>query len=322
MELPKYNNPPVTDNRIGRITPGKEGSGLYLESAGRGAEIRAFLIHLRLHYQFLILSGAFLAGAVFAGGAAASFIAQFLAVHVLLFGGVTAYNSYWDRDEGPIGGLRAPPPLAPWTLPASWLLQAAGLAVAALASPASAAVYAGSMLFFWLYSRPGIRWKGRPLLSLAAIGISTGVGGFLLGYLHGGPRPLGAAPLLAASGTAAVILSLFPLSQIYQVSEDSARRDLTFAARYGVAGVRLAYRLFFAAGIAALSAAFALLHAWLGILFLAVGAATGWGVWQAIRSVEPEPGAYGRVMAVKYTASGLFVAFLAVLLGLQAAGLL
>ena len=40
----------------------------------------------------------------------------FLSVHILLFGGVTVYNSYWDKDTGPIGGLRAPPPLAPWTL--------------------------------------------------------------------------------------------------------------------------------------------------------------------------------------------------------------
>ena len=286
----------------------------------RGSEILAFLVHLRLHYQFFILSGAFLAGAVFAGGMGPSFPLQFLSVHVLLFGGVTVYNSFWDRDIGPIGGLRRPPPLAPWTLPASWLLQYCGLALAALASPASPWVYAVSMLFFWLYSRPGIRWKGRPLLSLVAIGASTGICGFLLGYLHARPVRLAPEAVLAAAGTAAVIVSLFPLSQIYQVGEDLSRDDRTFAARYGIAGVRTAYRVLFAAGIGLLAAAFGLRHAWLGWLFLGVGSAAGASIWLAIRALEPAPEAYGRVMTVKYAASGLFTAFLAALLGFQAAG--
>ncbi|HLP40943.1 MAG TPA: UbiA family prenyltransferase [Fibrobacteria bacterium] len=286
----------------------------------RPREILSFLVHLRPHYQIFILSGAFLAGAVFAGGIRAGFPLQFLSVHVLLFGGVTVYNSYWDRDTGPIGGLRRPPPLAPWTLPASWLMQVAGLLLAFRVSPAMAAVFAASMLFFWLYSRPGIRWKGRPLLSLAAIAASTGFGGFLLGYLHGRPGSISSAAIAGAAGTAAVIVSLFPLSQIYQVEEDLDRRDETFAARYGVVGVRRAFVLLFPAGIAALAAGFADLDPRLGALFLGVGSLAGLGVWAAIRGLEPSPLAYGRVMAVKYAASGLFAAFLAVLLGMQALG--
>jgi hypothetical protein len=322
MELPKYNNPPIPDNRIGRITPPETRVEPDLAPQSFAREALSFLIHLRLHYQFFILSGAFLAGAVFAGGMSPSFVAQFLAVHVLLFGGATAYNSYWDRDEGPIGGLRHPPRLAKWTLPASWLLQAAGLAVSFAASPASPWIYAGSMLFFWLYSGPRFRWKGRPLLSLAAIGLSTGVGGFLLGWLHGGPRPVDPAPLLASLGTAAVILSLFPLSQIYQVGEDAARKDLTFAARYGVAGVRTAFKAFFAVGILLLAAAFAAMQAWLGGLFLLVGSGAGLAIGSAVVRLEAAPEAYGKVMAIKYAASGLFVAFLGVMLALQAYGIL
>jgi hypothetical protein len=293
----------------------------------RGSETMAFLVHLRLHYQFLILSGAFLAGAVFAGGIRPGFLVQFVSVHVLLFGGVTVYNSYWDRDEGPIGGLRRPPPLAPWTLPASWALQAAGLALAALASAALAAVYLVSMLFFWLYSRPGVRWKGRPILSLVAIGVSTGLCGFLLGYLHGGAFPPAAPspdwPAVAASaGVALVIVSLFPLSQAYQVGEDTARRDVTFTARFGLEGVRRAFAVLFAGGIAALAAAFGARHGWLGWLFLGVGSLAGLGIWAALRGLRLAPDAYGRVMAVKYAASGLFVAFLSALLAMQSKGLL
>lgn len=294
----------------------------YIYRMSRGTEIVAFLVHLRLHYQFFILSGAFLAGSVFAGGPHASFAVQFLAVHVLLFGGVTVYNSYWDRDEGPIGGLEKPPPLAPWTLPASWLLQILGLGLSLLASPASPWVYLASMLFFWMYSRPGIRWKGRPLLSLVAIGASTGICGFLLGYLHGGAADFRPPVLAASAGVALVILSLFPLSQVYQVDEDVSRSDLTFTARFGLEGVKRAFQILFAAGIAALAAAFGSLHAWLGWIFLGVGTLAGLAVWAAIRDLAMAPASYARVMRVKYAASGLFIVFLAVLLGLQSARIL
>jgi hypothetical protein len=322
VEWQKHSNRPGAGQPYSAYYPPGERVPGYIYGVSRRHEVMAFLVHLRLHYQFFILSGAFLAGAVFAGGMRASFPAQFLAVHVLLFGGVTVYNSCWDRDEGPIGGLRRPPPLAAWTLPAAWILQAAGLAVSAAASPASPWIYAVSMLFFWLYSRPGIRWKGRPLLSLVAIGVSTGLCGFLLGYHHGGAGLPPPHAWLASAGTAADLLRLVPLSQIYQVGEDLARRDRTFTARYGLAGVRLIYRVLFAAGIAALAGAFGTLHAALGWLFLGVGSLAGAAVWLAIRDLRLEPEAYGRVMAVKYAASGAFIAFLAAVLGLQAAGVL
>jgi hypothetical protein len=282
------------------------------------SQLAAFLSHLRLHYQFLILSGAFLSGAVFAGEAVESpFLIQFLSVHILLFGGVTVYNSYWDKDTGPIGGLRAPPPLAPWTLAASWILQFIGLAVAWRISMLSAAVYAASMLFFWLYSRPGIRWKGRPLLSLLAIGAGTGVCGFLLGFLNGGRSTVTPACLAGSLAVACLIVSLFPMSQVYQVKEDLDRHDMTFTAKYGLGGVKLIYALLFPCGIVMLAAAMASLDHRLGGAFLLLGAVSGLGVWRVIRDLKMDPGEYGKVMAVKYVASGLFAGFLGVVLWMQ-----
>ncbi|MEZ4680201.1 MAG: UbiA family prenyltransferase [Caldilineaceae bacterium] len=68
------------------------------------------LIHLRLHYQ-LLLAPIFLWGYLLAGGQPdGSFGLAFVAFHLFLYGGMTAFNSYYDRDEGPIGGLEEPPP--------------------------------------------------------------------------------------------------------------------------------------------------------------------------------------------------------------------
>jgi hypothetical protein len=286
------------------------------------AEWKAFLSHLRLRYNFLILSGAFLSGAVFAGGVLRfqSFLVQFLSVHILLFGGVTVYNSYWDKDTGPIGGLRAPPPLAPWTLAASWLLQIAGLLLAASVSAASAAVYAVSMGSFWLYSGPRWRWKGRPWLSLAVIGAGTGMGGFLLGYLCDGRATVTPECLAAALGVSCLIASLFPLSQVYQVEEDLGRKDVTFAAKYGLPGVRRVFGALFPLGVVLLSASMAAFDARLGGSFLILGAASGLWVWRRMAGLRMAADEYGKVMAVKYVASGLFAVFLGAVLWMQGLG--
>jgi 1,4-dihydroxy-2-naphthoate octaprenyltransferase len=178
------------------------------------------------------------------------------------------------------------------------------------------------MILFWMYSRPGIRWKGRPLLSLFAIGASTGVCGFLLGYLHDGRANFPPAVLVASLGVACLIVSLFPMSQVYQVAEDTGRHDMTFTARYGLRGMKAAYLLLFFPGTALLAASLASVNARLGGLFSLVGAAAGLIVWSQVRKLEMSQEEYPRVMRIKYLASGLFVAFLAAVLGLQAFGYL
>lgn len=108
-----------------------------------------FFVHLRCHYQVLVASGVYLLGGLYQPDFELPLFAlQFVNVHVLLLGGATVYNSFFDRDEGPIGGLRHPPPLAAWTHPASVIVQFIGLLLGLLAGPLFVAVYAVSALLF------------------------------------------------------------------------------------------------------------------------------------------------------------------------------
>ena len=69
-----------------------------------------FIRHLRLQFQ-LILAPVFLLGYKLTGATLElHFVGLFLLVHIGLYGGMTAFNSYYDRDEGPIGGMKFPPP--------------------------------------------------------------------------------------------------------------------------------------------------------------------------------------------------------------------
>src|SRR5205823_3554541 len=62
-----------------------------------------YLLHLRLPFQ-LLLAPVFLWGALAAGGRCSPvLVAAFVAIHVCLYGGATAFNSVYDRDEGPVG---------------------------------------------------------------------------------------------------------------------------------------------------------------------------------------------------------------------------
>ena len=79
--------------------------------------MRTLFVHLRLHFQ-LLLAPVFLWGWLLAGGGLSrSVVLGFISFHVFLYSGATAFNSYYDRDIGPVGGLERPPGVVPTLLP-------------------------------------------------------------------------------------------------------------------------------------------------------------------------------------------------------------
>ena len=277
-----------------------------------------FVLHLRWHYQLFILSGGFLLGGFLSPDLEpASFFIQFANVHLLLFGGATAYNSYWDKDTGPIGGLQNPPPMNQWMWLGSMLLQLGGLILALPQGTLYLAIYVASLVLFWLYSTPLARWKSRPIKSLVAIGLSTGLNAVLLGYLAAGNASLPAPVLLAALGVSLMLLSLYPLSQIYQLEEDRRRGDQTFAVQYGKKAVFRFFSVAFGMGLLLVAAAMGYYHLQLAFVFGMIGAITGGIVRLTLHSLGASEGDYQTVMRIKYGTSMAFVIFLVAVLLLK-----
>jgi 1,4-dihydroxy-2-naphthoate octaprenyltransferase len=219
------------------VTDREEVQRLRAEGLGASEAFRTVLVHLRLHYQLLFLSPLFLFGFLL-GGAQPSVraLVGFVSFHVFLYGGVTAYNSFYDRDEGPVGGLRAPPPVVPELLPASLAIKLVGFGLAVWVGFGFASLYALVVALSIAYSHPRFRWKARPLLSLVVVAFGQGAVGFFSGYLCARePAPLLFAwqPLLGAAVASATTVSLYPLTQLYQIQEDRARGDRTFAVVFG-----------------------------------------------------------------------------------------
>jgi 1,4-dihydroxy-2-naphthoate octaprenyltransferase len=198
-----------------------------------------YVRHLRLHFN-LLLSPVFLWGALLAGGALADvrLWTGWLSLHVFLYGGTTALNSFYDRDEGPIGGMFTPAPVDGGLLRFSLLFQALGLLPALLTGVRFTAAWLLLFLVFTGYSHPRVRFKARPGQALAAIALGQGVLGFTLGWLAAGAAArdlsLFALPALAGMlGTVLVVGGLYIVTQSYQAAEDRARGDLTLPVLLG-----------------------------------------------------------------------------------------
>ena len=216
----------------------------------RARQLRSLLVHLRLHFQIL-LSPIFLWGFYLAGGTPdVRFWTAFLSLHVFLYGGATAFNSFYDRDEGPVGGLATPPPVTPELLPFSLIMQATGVLLAAAVGVAFLALYLATFMLFAAYSHPSTRLKGRPVAGLVAVALGQGLIAGLCGVAAAGSlAALSTLDWLGLLGAAGMTTGFYPITQLYQVREDLARGDVTFAAWRGARGT---FR--FALGLMGLSA--------------------------------------------------------------------
>lgn len=206
-----------------------------LKNHSRVRLVRDLFIHLRLHFQ-LLLAPIFLWGYFLAGGRPdRDFWLAFLAFHVFLYGGTTAFNSYYDRDEGPVGGLAQPPPVTAALLPFSLWVQGLGILLAAMVNSSFLIIYLVIFIIFLAYSYPAIRLKKWPLAGLVTVGLGQGILAGLGGWVVATPN-LALLDGLSGLGILAMTLitvGFYPLTQIYQIEEDLARGDLTFAAWAG-----------------------------------------------------------------------------------------
>jgi len=208
--------------------------------AGReSSEIRSkainLLAHLRLHFQ-LLLAPIFIWGYFLSGvRAPADFWLGFIAFHIFLYGGITAFNSYYDRDQGPVGGMRVPPPVTEALLPFSLAVLVAGAVLAALVNATFLSIYIAIMAMGLAYSHPSIRLKARPLLGLATVAVGQGLFASLGGWASAEPDLGSVDPIgwLGILGATLVTVGFYPITQAYQVEEDLARGDVTFAAWAG-----------------------------------------------------------------------------------------
>jgi 1,4-dihydroxy-2-naphthoate octaprenyltransferase len=235
--------------------------------------------HLRLSFN-LLLTPIFLWGVLLAGGNLWSwdFWLAYFSLHIFLYGGTTAFNSYYDKDEGPIGGMLEPPLVDKGLLWFSLIVQALGLPLALGVSGRFSLAWILLFLIAGAYSHPITRWKANPYGALVAVALGQGALGFVTGWLVARPNwssLLGPDALLGMLTTALIVTGLYIVTQSYQTLEDAKRGDRTISVMLGPSkALYLATVLLAIGGSILLSKLLRFSTVWtlvLGLVFLAMG---------------------------------------------------
>ncbi len=225
-----------------------------------GPRALAYLLHLR-PLEWPIMTAHFLLGTLLATGwalRAKPTLLGWLVFVALLNGGTLAINSAFDKDEGDIGYLKAPPKPPEHLLAFSSVLLAASAGLGFLLPRPFALLNLACVVMSVLYSVPPVRLKARAgwdlLINCLGFGLFTPLAGWALTG-----RPFDRGILWVSWGFAFLFAALYPMTQIYQVAEDGRRGDRTLVIRMGVGrGLALALmaaliaHLLFAAAVLAL----------------------------------------------------------------------
>ena len=203
-------------------------------------DLFSYVLHLR-PAEWPIMAGHTLLGYVLAvgiGGAVRGArlpqaIGALVVWVVFLNGGTLAINSVFDKDEGDIGYLNAPPPLPRHLLAFSAALLAGGQLLAFAFPVAFWIDYAICLVLSILYSVPPFRFK-----AVAGVDWVINMWGFgtltpFAAWAATG-RALDMGHALVLLGFCPLFAGLYPLTQLYQMEEDRRRGDRTLALMLGM----------------------------------------------------------------------------------------
>src|SRR6478609_11071026 len=132
-------------------------------------------LHLRIPFSYFLLPVFLFSLSVSPNITEKSLLWTFLIVHFFLYPASNGYNSYFDKDEKSIGGLKNPPPVNKGLYQLSLLLD---LLAVVLAFIKVNALFA-AMIFIYgfiskAYSHPSIRLKKYPFGSWLLIFVFQG----------------------------------------------------------------------------------------------------------------------------------------------------
>ncbi len=166
----------------------------------------------------------------------------FIIIHLLVYPASNGYNSYFDKDEGSIGGLKHPPKV---TKQLFWWVVL--FDILAIGSALFISFYFALAITVYLfvskaYSYDKIRLKKYPVLSTVVVVVFQGAFTFLMVQLglELAPEFLFASEnLLFAAVSSLFLCGSYPITQIYQHEEDARRGDRTLSLLLGIRGTFL-----------------------------------------------------------------------------------
>lgn len=202
--------------------------------------MKSIIQHLRFHFSFFLMPVYWFAYSQASSPDLHKSIWAFFILHFLVYPASNAFNSYFDKDEGPIGGIEKPLPV---DIRLYYVANAFDFIALALAYIFCGAKFAIAILVYVLiskaYSHPSVRLKKYPIFSWLVVGFFQGAFVYLSVYQlinSNSTTFFESSTLLPALLTSLNLWAFYPITQIYQHDEDAKRGDITLSLKLGIRG--------------------------------------------------------------------------------------
>lgn len=213
--------------------------------------LRSILLHLRIPFSFFLMPVYLFALAISPNFGESRLLWSFVIIHLLLYPASNAYNSYFDKDEKSIGGLKNPPPVNKGLYYTSLLFD---LIAIVLAFIKISLLFAVMLLIYGLiskaYSHPAIRLKKYAIGGWLVIGLFQGLFTFLMCYVgingFGIDNLIQSKVLIPGLLTSVMLWGNYPMTQVYQHEEDAKHGDKTMSMMLGIRGTFIFVQIIFA----------------------------------------------------------------------------
>jgi hypothetical protein len=200
---------------------------------------RSSWLHLRIPFSYYLMPVFFFSLAISPNLSAQPLLWTFIIVHLFLYPASNGYNSYFDKDEKSIGGLKNPPKVKKDLYYLSLLFDAVAIVLALIKISLVFAI----MIFIYgliskAYSHPAVRLKKYPIAGWLIVSLFQGLFAFVMCYIGINRFPLEnalrASVVIPGLLSSALLMGTYPMTQVYQHEEDSIRGDKTFSLMLGV----------------------------------------------------------------------------------------
>jgi 4-hydroxybenzoate polyprenyltransferase len=214
---------------------------------------RSTILHLRIPFSFYLLPFFCFAASQSVSPDLWYLFLSAIIIHFIFYPSANAFNSYYDKDEGSIGGLENPPPVDKELLYVSYVFEIASLALAFLISWRFVVMLFIITMMFKAYSHPLVRLKKYPWIGLLTVALFQGGHTYMMSYMAinnvGFAALLEYPVIIPAMLCTILLLGSYPMTQIYQHGEDGKRGDLTISRMLGVRGTFIWTGIIYALGI-------------------------------------------------------------------------
>ncbi|MBX2961309.1 MAG: UbiA prenyltransferase family protein [Cyclobacteriaceae bacterium] len=198
-------------------------------------------LHLRIPFSYFLLPVFLFSVSTSPNLNAGRLFWVFVIVHLFLYPASNGFNSYFDKDEKSIGGLKNPPPVNKGLYYLSLLFDVMAIVLAYLKV---SLLFASLLLVYGFiskaYSHPWIRLKKYPIAGWITIGMFQGFFTYMMCWLGLNNFSIdiafGLPIMIPALLSTLMLLGNYPMTQVYQHDEDSRRGDITLSLRLGIRG--------------------------------------------------------------------------------------